>query len=420
MQGVFNGGTALSESVGDARFVAFAQAVMNILLTLGRLAKGLELARSLWQAGHRVIIADPFALHLCRPSRAVSKTYRVTAPTQDLDAYLADLLNIIETNAVDLIIPVSEEALYTSRIAPYLPDSARLFGPSFSQMSRLHDKLAFAGLCQKRGLTAPRTFAATTPAAQELAQSRDYVVKPIHGCSGIGVRLRHRGAPLTPDDLSAGNLIQERLYGRQISSFSIVRDGQIKATALYQGDIYLGTVSVRFSRVDDLPQVEDWVAAFVAAENYTGFISFDFFVTDEGTPFAIECNPRLTSGIHLMDRGTIAALTTDVPLTAPTFKPHRFFQDGHAALTVACGAILRPRDYFRMLAKVVTTKDVVFDWSDPAPFFLMTPMSWDTLRQGLFQGVALADAVTRDILWTGDPSPVPLDQKRIRPGDALP
>lgn len=385
---------------------------MNVLLTLGRLAKGLELARSLHRAGHRVIIADPFRWHLSKPSRAITKSYQVTAPNSDLEQYLHDLLEIIERDAIDLVVPVSEEALYASRLASRLPTRTGLYGPSFETMARLHDKLAFAQKCKALGFAAPETYAAHTEAARDLAARSDYVIKPMHGCSGLGVALRSRGQPLSDQDAQPGKLVQRRLHGRQISSFSVARKGKVQVTALYEGDVYLGTVSVRFKRVQTLPSVERWIAEFISAEAYDGFISFDFFVDDQGTPSAIECNPRLTSGVHLIDRDDLAAAVTGGDIQAFRFKPNKTFQDAHAALTVAVGAIMRPLTYFKLLGKILTTKDVVFNWRDPVPFFLMTPMSWDTIRPGLFEGVPLADAVTRDILWQG-PNPTISGQEEV-------
>lgn len=394
---------------------------MNILLTLGRLSKGLELARALAQAGHCVIIADPFHWHLSKPSRRVAKSYRVTAPVTDLDQYFDDLLGMIDRNSIDLVIPVSEEALFASRIGPKLPEGVSLFGPSFEQMSKLHDKLGFARLCHAIGLSAPETYPADSAEAVHLAKRSATVIKPIHGCSGIGVRLKSAGDPLTATDVRPSNLIQQRLYGRQISSFSIVRDGKVQATGLYEGDVYLGTVSVRFRRIEGMDQVHEWIATFAAAESYSGFLSLDFFVSEDGTPSAIECNPRLTSGIHLLNRERVAALVTGAETNAPVFKRHKVFQDAHAALTVAVGSIARPLNYLKTLGKVLTTKDVMFDWRDPLPFFLMTPMSWDTVRQGVFEGIPLADAVTRDILWKGDATPDPhLQQMEVSLDDAAP
>ncbi len=386
---------------------------MNILLTLGRLAKGLELARSLHRAGHRVFIAEPFNLHLSKPSSAIRKSYQVTAPRTNLEQYLSELREIVEREQIDLVIPVSEEALYASRLSSRLSPKTRVFGPEFEQMARLHDKLAFARRCHSLGLSAPETYAANATEAESLSQRLDYVVKPIHSCSGIGLHLRQRGDVLHPADRAASNLIQERIYGRQISSFSIARNGQVLVTALYEGDVYLGTVSVRFKRIDDMPQVAQWIAAFVEAEAYSGFISFDFFVREDGTPFAIECNPRLTSGVHLINRADLAAMVCGETVDSPRFKRYRHYQDAHAALTYAVGEITRPLTYLKTLGKVLTTKDVMFDWRDPLPFFLMTPMSWDTLRQGMFEGVPLTDAVTRDILWQGDTPTITPDVKEV-------
>lgn len=386
---------------------------MNILLTLGRLAKGLELARSLHRAGHCVIIAEPFGLHLSKPSSAIKKSYRVTAPRTDLEQYLSELKEIVVREQIDLVIPVSEEALYASRLADRFDGETRVFGPGFEQMARLHDKLAFARRCHSLGLSAPETYPANAPEAAHLAQRLDYVIKPIHGCSGIGLKLREQGDVLHPSDRSAANLIQERVYGRQISSFSVAREGQVLITALYEGDVYLGTVSVRFKRVEDMPEVERWIASFVEAEAYSGFISFDFFVSEDGTPFAIECNPRLTSGVHLINRADLAAMVCGKTVDAPRFKRHRYYQDAHAALTYAVGQITRPLTYLKTLGKVLTTKDVMFDWRDPLPFFLMTPMSWETLRQGIFEGIPLADAVTRDILWHGETPAISPDVKEV-------
>ena len=55
----------------------------TVLLTLGRLPVALELARGFAACGWRVVVADPFAMHLSRMSNAVHKCYRVAAPAAD-------------------------------------------------------------------------------------------------------------------------------------------------------------------------------------------------------------------------------------------------------------------------------------------------------------------------------------------------
>ena len=116
----------------------------TVLLTLGRLPKALEIARALAGAGCRVIVAEPFRRHVCSPSRAVAKSIQVTAPSADTRAYLRDLKTIIATERVDLVVPVSEEAMHVAALAGDLPVGVRLACPPQPGLLALHDKLHFA------------------------------------------------------------------------------------------------------------------------------------------------------------------------------------------------------------------------------------------------------------------------------------
>ena len=394
----------------------------TVLLTLGRLPKALELARALHQAGARVIVAEPFGLHVCRASRSVAKSIRVPAPNTDPAAYLDALEAIVRQEDVDIIVPVSEEALHAASLAGRLPARSRLYGPPQQKLARLHDKLAFNRAADLIGLTVPETHEGNTPAALALAAAQDYIVKPAHGCSGIGVSLRRKGDPLTKTDRQPGMLVQARLPGRHVSSFSVARDGEVLATALYQGRIYSGTVSVSFQRVDDCPAAARWIRRFVEAEAYTGFISFDFIEDTQGVACAIECNPRLTSGVHFLDPEGLAQAVLNLPEARTiAMRPARAFQEGHTALLEVYGALFRPREFFRRLNAFLTSQDVLFRLNDPLPFFLFTPMSWPVLRQAMFEKVSLGEAATRDITWvpSEDRTGAPFDSE-VRHGAAVP
>ena len=86
----------------------------NLLLTLGRLPKALDVARGFADLGWRVVVAEPFKRHLAGASRAVAQSHRVTAPAEDKQAYLADLRHIIADEKIDLVVPVSEETMHVA------------------------------------------------------------------------------------------------------------------------------------------------------------------------------------------------------------------------------------------------------------------------------------------------------------------
>ena len=148
------------------------------------------------------------------------------------------------------------------------------------------------------------------------------------------------------------------------------------------------------------PAAADWIRRFVAAEAYSGFISFDFIEDATGVPNAIECNPRLTSGVHFLESGGLAQAVLDLhTASAIPMRKTRAFQEGHTALLEVYGAAFRPSEFVRRLRAFLTSQDVLFLLRDPLPFLLFTPMSWPVLRQALFDKVSLGEAATRDIVW---------------------
>ena len=93
-------------------------------------------------------------------------------------------------------------------------------------------------------------------------------------------------------------VVQERLDGRLLSSFSMLRAGRVLVTSVYRGVVMSGTVAVCFERLGEHAGIADFVASFARKTGYSGFASFDFVEDDAGRVRAIECNPRVTSGIH--------------------------------------------------------------------------------------------------------------------------
>lgn len=374
--------------------------VLTVLLTLGRLPKSLALVRACRAVGCRVLIADPFRWHVCRPSRDVDRCFRVTAPNDSLSAYHDDLLQIIADEAVDIVLPVSEEALHVAQIAERLPPGVRLWTAPRAQLAGLHDKLDFARLARAQGLSVPDTFEAGSAQARDLASSTDFVVKPRHSCSGIGLHLARAGDRIA--DPGAGALVQARVEGDHLSSLSFVDNGREVATVVYRGRVFAGTVAICFERVDDAQPVTDWIRRFIEKSGYSGFLAFDFIVDEQGTAQAIECNPRVTSGVHFFEAKALgAALLDPGAARGIALAEQERFQWGYSTLTETYAALFRPREFLRRWREMLRARDVIWSLRDPLPFLLMTPMSWEILWPAITSDLTLGEATQRDIAWFG-------------------
>ncbi len=382
----------------------------TVLLTLGRLPKGLELARCLHGAGHRVLVADPFSLHLSKPSRAVSTSFVVPSPVADQAAYLDALVDIVRDEQVDLVIPVSEEVMHVSLLHGRLPKITTLLCEAHETLLSLHDKFAFVDICGRAGLRAPETHLGNSADAMKLMERVDTVAKARFGCSGAKLHYFKAGERL-PDALRTPEwVIQEKITGREVSTQSVCSDGEVLGHVTYRGLIYSGTVSVAFERIDEL-SIEAWTRQHVSTTGFSGFTAFDFIIDEAGTPWAIECNPRLTSGIHFFDHADLARVVAGQTLDhAIGFKPQRRFQEGHTALTKAYATITKPKRYLETLRTIASCRDVLWSSKDPFVFPLMTPMSWPVLKQVMFGGRNFGEAATLDIEWQPTELPEPASQ----------
>lgn len=375
----------------------------TILLTLGRLPKALEMARALKGAGCRVLVADPFAWHLSRPSNVVDRCFQTPAPATHQADYLDCLLDIVREEQVDLVIPVSEEALHVTLLAPRLPKGTKLFSNTHEVLWKLQDKYLFNQMAKEAGLPAPETFLATDPEAARLANTVPTVFKPRVGCSGQKMQMLTPGS--VPGDLLNDRqaILQRRIFGREVSTLSLCRNGKVLAHVTYEGLVFSGTVAVCFKTVEDAPQVEQWVADFVKAGSRSYFLAFDFIIDEAGTPWPLECNPRLTSGLHFTEPGDLAeavcAFDRDPPVR---LRPGKRFQEGHTTLLQVYGSVFRPKTALQRARAMITSRDVLWSWSDPLPFPLMTFASWPVLKQVLFNGRSFGEAATLDIVWPSD------------------
>lgn len=219
--------------------------------------------------------------------------------------------------------------------------------------------------------------------------------------------------PPTPTFCEENPLIaQEWIEGRRYCSYSICQSGQVKAHALYPVDYAIDGRSCLTFKAIDHPKIFEWVSRFVDSEGFTGQIAFDFVETEGGQIFAIECNPRSTSGAHLFHRedGIDNAFlnTTDMVIRPQKSKKRQ----------IAFGMLLygwrTPGKSLRTFFETLfSSRDVVFSRHDIKPFLTMPlvfPQYW---RQARELGIRIPAAFTYDIDWNGQRS-APEDKPALR------
>jgi predicted ATP-grasp superfamily ATP-dependent carboligase len=372
----------------------------TVLLTIGRLPKALDFARSFHRAGWRVLVAEPFKSHLTGASKCVARSFVVPPPCDGKQAYLKALAGIVSENQVDLVLPLSEETLHVAHLRPLLPEGVQIYAPEPKAVLALHDKAAFIALAIGHGLPVPETETLGTQEAQALAARCDYVIKPIFSCSGRGVSLHKAGEPLLSQVSTDGNeraIVQQQLSGGQFSTFAIAHAGKVLINVTYRGTIMSGSVAVAFERVEHIA-IAQWVTDFVAAIGHSGFISFDFFVDEAGIARAIECNPRVTSGVHFMATDDLALAILEPSAAQPGLKPVSNMMQFYPTLTEVQGHMFAA-GFFAKVKQMRASTDVTWSARDPLPFITMPITAFTIIAKSITQQQSFGEVSTADISW---------------------
>ncbi len=376
----------------------------NILISGGKMTKALQLARSFYAAGHRVVLIETHKYWLSghRFSQAVDKFYTTPVPEKDPDAYTQALIEIIKRENIDVYIPVTSPvaSYYDSVAKPVLSQYCEVFHVDADVCEMLDDKYTFSEKARQFGLSVPKSFKITSP-EQVLnfdfsQQTRKYILKSIPYDSVNRLNLTKlpcetpeqteafvRSLPISPEKPW---IMQEFISGKEFCTHSTVRDGKLRLHTCCESSAF----QVNYKDVKNL-KIREWVTHFFRELKITGQISFDFIEAEDGEVYAIECNPRIHSAIttfhdhpgvadaYLKDsQGENEPPIEPLPDSKPTYwLYHELWR------------LTEIRSWSQLnawLEKIVKGTDAIFQFDDPLPFLAVhhwqiTLLLLDNLRK---------------------------------------
>ena len=376
----------------------------NILFTGGRAPVTLDLARAFHGAGHTVFMAESLRGHLSQPSNAIKENFVVPAPRQETEAFLSALKKIIEENQVELLIPTCEEVFHIAKGLDDLP--CRVFTEPLGKLDVFHNKWRFvvgAGECELR---TPESMLITQQDDLLFAYAhwRSVVLKPVYS------RFAARTMMLPPLKTALSSLTfdepwiaQEFIPGRQFCSYSVCQNGRVTAHAVYPSMFTAGQgATISFQSVDH-PGIFEWVRTFVKHFNVTGQMAFDFIQSPDGHLYALECNPRATSGAHLLTSNpkfVDAFFTEETEVVTPQAGEAHML--GTAMLIYGKLAAIRQGRFIEWVKTFLHSDDVILDFRDLLPFLLQWRSILSYMRLGRRENISALEASTFDIEWNGD------------------
>ncbi len=376
----------------------------NILLTGGRAPVTLDLARAFHRAGHTVFMAESLRGHVSQPSAAVKANFVVPAPRQETDAFLSALKNIIEQNQIELLIPTCEEVFHIAKGLDTLP--CRVFTQPLGVLDNFHNKWKFVMSAVNCDLNVPETILlmGQDDVLNAFTHWRELVLKPVYSRFASRTLIR----PTLKEALSTLKkgepwVAQPFIRGQQFCSYSVCQQGRITAHAVYPTIFTAGQgATIAFHSVEHAG-IFEWVRKFVKRYNVTGQMAFDFIQTPEGELFALECNPRATSGAHLLTshpRFVESFFNADMDCITPEPNVSRML--GTAMLVYGLPASIANGNFRAWAQTFFHSDDVILDFNDPLPFLLQWWSILAYVSLGRREKISALAASTFDIEWNGE------------------
>lgn len=381
---------------------------MKVLITSSRLPFALGMVRQLAAAGHEVHAADDYARAPGSHSKYLAGHYVYPSPRERTDEFIAELARIAEDAEIDVIVPAFEEAFFIAARAGALPERTTVFTGAFGALARLHDKVTFQRLVTELGLPVPESVVATSDADLRAATGRFEHYFARAAFSRGGVSLLTNTGPLAgsvavedchPTPRSPW-IVQPFVEGETVCTYSTVHAGRVTSHLAYRiPRQWEHSTGISFESIDASASLR-LVEPVCAELGYTGQVSFDFLVTDDGLSF-VESNPRATDGLLLLPDGELARGLLE-PEADPFLMPAG--HDVQLELAVLADGF---GDHLRRLPRTIRDLARVHDagdgWHDPLPTLYSTLSVAHFGDRSEREHEKLFIAMAGDMSWDGEP-----------------
>lgn len=378
----------------------------NILLTAARSPVTLEIARLLHSAGHRVFVADTTKLNTSRFSNSVEKTFLIPSPRFYPQEFINTLVHIAKEENISLIVPIYEEILLLAKGKHLFPKDCSIFCSNFELLHELHNKWLFQKKLEQFSIQTPEThLIKDRDDLKKLDFSKIYALKACYSRASLSLKKVSKKTDTSDIVIEPHNpwIAQEWLEGNKFCTYSVCQNGKLLAHSIYPVRYAIeGNSCIVFESIHH-PEILEWITNFVSKIQFTGQIAFDFIQLPNKKLYAIECNPRATSGIHLFnksDRIDQAFLNRESNLVLAKEGVQK--QILHGMLMYGWKKNACPsNNIVNFLKSLFSIQDVVYSWKDPLPFLaspLVLKEIWNTSKK---YNITMPAAFTFDYEWNG-------------------
>jgi len=367
---------------------------MLVLVTGARAPVAIEWANALIRLGHRVILTDSLKNPLGAHCYSIEHYIKTHSPRFNFTHYRRDILAIIDQFNVDMVIPTCEEIYYLAQCAVLRPLVNWLL-PSPDLLFGLHHKYQVFELINDL----PEVLLPVTRLIRnksDVVINKETILKPVYSRFGSHVirqvtRQRVDALSISPERQWVQ---QQKIQGESLCNYALFEHGELRVHQAYLPKYCVNQSAASGFKPVTNHSIHRFMVAFGRKFHFHGQVSFDFMIENECI-YVIECNPRATSGLHLVAKQCEAVFPHLVFSPPQTTQLHHLgvamlFSQGATSLRrgKTWQDYLRGQNVMRHLARTLR-------------FGAQFCSLFELFQIAKRYKISLSDATTYDIEWNG-------------------
>ena len=381
---------------------------MRLLITSSRMPYAVGMVRKLAEAGHTVYASDAYELAPGSHSKYLAGHFVTGSPRDATEQFIDDVERIASENEIEMIVPSFEEVFYLATQRERLGKVTSLYAPPFETLARVHDKATFQELTDRLGIRTPKTLVAHSDdeLSEHIEQFPRYFARAAFSRGGValltntGPLAGHVKVEDCHPTQSSPWLVQEYVDGPMLCTYTTMQGGRATQHCTYRAPRqWEHSTAITFESVDGSETLET-ASAISADLGYTGQMSLDF-VDDDGTLYMIECNPRATDGLLLVDHDDLSAGLTEPERELTMVPPGEEVELSMAVFGQMFDEGLR--EWPKSIHDLAHIRDANKGWHDHLPTLYNFLAFAHHAKLEMKERTALFVAMAGDISWDGQP-----------------
>ncbi|MFO7882523.1 MAG: ATP-grasp domain-containing protein [Kosmotogaceae bacterium] len=356
----------------------------KILVTAARTMYGLNTIRILSAENHEVYAADSIKSNGGAFSKYVKKSIVYPEVSKDSRLFVEALLDFVEKENIEYIIPSFEEAYVISFYKEKFRNKVEMLIEDYEKLMLLHDKYIMTQLSKHLGIHVPRTVLLKDFEPAEW--NFPFVLKPKKNRAAMGIKKVDNAEQLSKISRSIKEedyMVQQYVEHTQYCTTGIAYKGKLTGNVIYRNlrefpeSGGFGTYRVSC----DIPEITANVKKLISELNYTGFICVDHLYDSKTNKYYItDVNPRMSPGLYTayMAGVNLPKMYLDL-IDNPQSVKQQIAPEGNVSYTgflelgwflsvLFKGKFNRIKEYFKQ--KKVHGADDVWDKKDVKPAFI--------------------------------------------------